>query len=279
MDRSMSNSNALQLDQADEALRERIWAGKEAVLAEVMFFRENFGNAITQWKSDGTRVTNVDLAISKNVFDALAASFPQDDYCSEESEDGGETRPLSAEFAWILDPVDGTNNYAVGVPECGISLGLLRNGMPVFGFIYDHGRDVLLQGGPGFGAFEGNAPISVASEALVNEKLTFCMHFPIPADALDRLRDKLTTWRIRCPGSAAVGFANVAAGRLDGALEFRSKPWDCAAGHPIGVGAGAEFHFLEEPAFPMRSFSTAMPSFPLYVGTPRFCEAVAEVFA
>ncbi len=62
----MSNSTTLELDKADEALRERIVAGKEAVLAEVMFFRENFGNAITEWKSDGTRVTNVDLAISKN---------------------------------------------------------------------------------------------------------------------------------------------------------------------------------------------------------------------
>ena len=275
----MNTPQTLQLETADDALRQRIIAGKDAVLAEVAYFRQNFGDAVTHWKSDGTRVTNVDLAISEKIFQALSGPFPEDDFCSEENADDDEYRPLSAEFAWVLDPVDGTNNYAVGVPECGISLGLLRDGMPVFGFIYDNGRDVLLQGGPGFGSFEGNQPITASTDALVNEKLTFCMHFPIPADALDRLRDKLTTWRIRCPGSAAVGFANVAAGRLDGALEFRSKPWDCAAGHPIGVGAGAEFHFLEEPAFPMRSFSTAMPSFPLYVGTPRFCEAVAEVFA
>ena len=69
-------------------------------------------------------------------FSELAKSFPFDDFCSEES-----TEPLNrshqfGEFAWVLDPVDGTNNYAVGVPECGISLGLLRNGIPVYGFIY-----------------------------------------------------------------------------------------------------------------------------------------------
>ena len=275
----MTPPTSLQLETADDDFRERIVAGKAAVLAEVAFFRENFGQAITQWKSDGTRVTNVDLAISKNIFDALGASFPHDDYCSEENEDDDDTRPLKAEFAWVLDPVDGTNNYAVGIPECGISLGLLRDGMPVFGFIYDHGRDILLQGGPGFGSFEGNDAIRAANDALVNEKMTFCMHFPIPADALDRLRDRLSEWRIRCPGSAAVGLANVAAGRMDGSLEFRSKPWDCAAGHPICLGAGAGFHFLGEPVFPMRSFSTAMPSCPFYVGTERFCEAVAQEFA
>ncbi len=279
MDRPMSHPSSLQLDQADDAFRERIVAGKAAVLAEVAFFRENFGQAVTQWKSDGTRVTNVDLAISKNIFDALGASFPHDDYCSEESEGASESRPLEAEFAWVLDPVDGTNNYAVGIPECGISLGLLRDGMPVFGFIYDHGRDILLQGGPGFGSFEGNDAIRAAHDALVNEKMTFCMHFPIPPDALDQLRGRLSEWRIRCPGSAAVGLANVAAGRMDGSLEFRSKPWDCAAGHPICLGAGAEFHFLGESVFPMRSFSTAMPSCPFFVGTERFCEAVAQEFA
>jgi len=275
----MNSPSTLQLESADDVLRDRILAGRDAVLSQVPYFRENFGDATTQWKSDGTRVTNIDLAISANLFGSLAEYFPGDDYCSEESEDATESRSLTEEFAWILDPVDGTNNYAVGVPECGISLGLLRDGMPVFGFIYDHGRDNLLQGGPGLGSFEGNEPILASTDALVNEKLTFCMHFPIPPDALERLKHRLSEWRIRCPGSAAVGLANVATGRLDGSLEYRSKPWDCAGGHPICLGAGAQFHFLGEPAFPMRSFSTAMPTCPFYVGSPAFCEAIAEVFA
>lgn len=276
----MSNPSTLELETADSALSDRIVAGQDVVQAEISFFREHFGQAATQWKSDGTRVTDVDFAVTESIFRSLSGLFPIDDYCSEESEGAAESRPLKAEFAWVLDPVDGTNNYAVGIPECGISLGLLRDGMPVFGFIYDHGRDVLLQGGPGFGSFEGDEPITVAAhDGLVNEKLTFCMHFPIPGHALERLRGRLSEWRIRCPGSAAVGLSNVAAGRLDGSLEFRSKPWDCAGGHPICLGAGAEFHFLEDPVFPMRTFSTSMPTRPFYVGTRRFCEAIAKEFA
>ena len=183
--------------------------------------------------------------------------------------------PLAEEFAWVLDPVDGTNNYAVGVPECGISLGLLRHGMPVYGFIYDYGRDNLLQGGQVTGSMEGSTPVHAASD-LVNEKLTFCMHFPIPTDDLDALREVLQEWRIRCPGSAAMGLANVATGRLDGCLEFRSKPWDCAAGYAICEGAEAKFFFVRDPAFPMTTFSPSMGACPFRVGSALFHEKVCQ---
>ena len=136
MDRSLTNQTP-DLSNADPALQERILAAHVAVLGQVEYFRNNFGNAQSRWKGDGTRVTEVDEAISKLLFEALGKDFPQDDYCSEESADTPEPIALDAEFAWVLDPVDGTNNYALGIPECGISLGILRHGMPVYGFIYD----------------------------------------------------------------------------------------------------------------------------------------------
>jgi myo-inositol-1(or 4)-monophosphatase len=268
MDRSLTNQTP-DISQADPALQDRILAGHTAVLSQVEYFRANFGSTQSRWKKDGTRVTDVDEAISSDLFAALTASFPDDDYCSEESVETAEPSPLLAEFAWILDPVDGTNNYAVGVPECGISLGLLRHGMPVYGFIYDFGRDNLLQGGKSFGSIEGITPVRASTE-LVNEKLTFCMHFPIPTKELESLSNALQEWRIRCPGSAAVGLANVATGRLDGCLEYRAKPWDCAAGYPICEGAGASFHFLYEAAFPMKKFSSSMGSCPFRVGSELF---------
>jgi len=276
MDRSLANQTP-DISQADSPLQERILAGHSAVLSQVDYFRENFGTANSRWKGDGTRVTEVDETISRELFAELSEAFPADDYCSEESAETPEPIPLTGEFAWVLDPVDGTNNYAVGVPECGISLGLLRHGMPVYGFIYDYGRDNLLQGGKDFGSIEGTTPVQ-ASTDLVNEKLTFCMHFPIPTKELDALREVLQEWRIRCPGSAAVGLSNVATGRLDGCLEYRSKPWDCAAGYPICEGAGASFHFLYEPAFPLVKFSPSMGACPFRVGSDLFhwevCQAL-----
>jgi myo-inositol-1(or 4)-monophosphatase len=274
MDQSLANPLP-DLSSVHSPLSERIEAGRVAVLSQVQYFRNHFGLAQSRWKTDGTRVTEVDENISLAIFASLSSSFPLDDFCSEESSETSETRTLSAEFAWVLDPVDGTNNYAVGVPECAISLGLLQKGVPVYGFIYDYGRDNLLQGGPLIGSYEGQTPIQ-ATTGLVNEKLTFCMHFPIPTSDLDALREALEEWRIRCPGSAAMGLANVATGRLDGCLEFRAKPWDCAAGFAICEGAGAQFFFLREPAFPMTSFSTQMEACPFRVGSQLFHENVCK---
>ncbi len=268
MDRASINSHP-DLSHTDARLRQRIHAGWTAVVDQVEYFRDHFGTAKSRWKSDGTRVTEVDETISRKIFEFLWKSFPDDDYCSEESAETAQPIALKSEFAWVLDPVDGTNNYAVGVPECAISLGLLRHGVPVYGFIYDFGRDNLLQGGPELGSMEGPRTIH-AAESLVNEKLTLCMHFPIPLADLDRMREVLQVWRIRCPGSAAIGLANVATGRLDGCLEFRSKPWDCAAGYAICEGAGARFHFVRNPAFPMTSFSPRMQACPFRVGSSLF---------
>ncbi|HAU59179.1 MAG TPA: hypothetical protein DCW45_02310, partial [Opitutae bacterium] len=91
---------------------------------------------------------------------------------------------------------------------------------------------------------------------------------------LTTLSPALNIWRIRCPGSAAIGLANVATGRLDGCLEFRPKPWDCAAGYPICEGAGAAFHFLNKPVFPLHSFSPDMESCPFRVGSAIFHQEV-----
>ncbi len=274
MDRTLTNRTP-DLSDTDPALRDRILAGHSAVLSQIEYFRDNFGQTESSWKKDGTRVTVVDETISRELFLPLQEAFPKDDYCSEESAETPEPVPLKAEFCWLLDPVDGTNNYAVGITECGISLALLRNGTPIYGFIYDYSRDKLLQGGPGLGAIEGTTPVQAATE-LVNEKLTFCMHFPSPSADLDTLRPKLMEWRIRCPGSAAIGLANVATGRLDGCLEFRPKPWDCAAGYPICEGAGATFGFVREACFPMTSFTPSMASFPFRVGSKIFMEETSR---
>lgn len=274
MDRTIANPLP-DLSLLEPPLRKRIESGHKAILSQVDYFRKNFGLTQSRWKNDGTRVTEVDETISKELFDYLSTQFPFDDYCSEEAAEVEQPIPLEAEFAWVLDPVDGTNNYAVGVPECGISLGLLQNGMPVYGFIYDYGRDNLLQGGPKVGSYECDRRVRAAKE-LVNEKLTFCMHFPIPSRELESLKEVLQEWRIRCPGSAAMGLANVATGRLDGCLEYRSKPWDCAAGYPICEGAGARFFFLGEPAFPMTHFSPNMGPCPFRVGSDLFHKEICK---
>ena len=119
------------------AFRHRINAARVAISDQVDFFISQFGDVASEWKADDSRVTFADFAISEKTIAALRASFPEDDYCSEESGNPGEVQELKARYAWVIDPIDGTDNYALAMPMCAISLALLRDGEPVYGFLYD----------------------------------------------------------------------------------------------------------------------------------------------
>src|SRR5687767_13532037 len=106
----------------------RIAAAKRAVLAQTDLLHREFGRAESRWKYDGTRVTAVDVAISEGIFRDLAADFPGDQYFSEELADTTAPLPVTARFSWVLDPIDGTNNFALGIVHCAIALALCEHG-------------------------------------------------------------------------------------------------------------------------------------------------------
>src|SRR5208283_815032 len=106
----------------------RIDAAKRAVSAQTELLHREFGRAESRWKSDGTRVTSADLAISEGIFNELRARFPSDQFFSEEQADCKGPVPVTARYSWILDPIDGTNNFALGIPYCAISLAIVEEG-------------------------------------------------------------------------------------------------------------------------------------------------------
>ena len=116
-------------------LRKRLEAGKRAVLAQTGLLQRGFRRAKSTWKSDGTRVTTADLAISAAILRDLKGQFPDDQGFSEELLDAKQPVAATARFCWVLDPIDGTNNYAAGIPYCAISLALLEHGVPVYGVV------------------------------------------------------------------------------------------------------------------------------------------------
>src|SRR6185503_261445 len=140
----------------------RIEAAKRAVLAQTDLLHREFGRAESKWKSDGSRVTAVDVAISENIFRELRDQFPGDQFFSEELADTDAPIAVRARFSWVLDPIDGTNNFALGIPHCAISLALCENGEPVYGVVYDLSSRVLIHGGPGFGVWDGERRVQVS---------------------------------------------------------------------------------------------------------------------
>jgi myo-inositol-1(or 4)-monophosphatase len=249
----------------------RIEAAKRAVLAQVDFLHREFGRVKSDWKSDGTRVTAVDIAISEAIFRELREQFSEDELLSEELGDGAAPIPLKSRFAWILDPIDGTSNYATGVPVCAISLALLEEGVPVYGVIYDLARSVLMHGGPGRGAWDGEKPARVKVESMPNQRM-LAFHSPVDKRFVPHAALLVDRFKIRALGSSTLHLAYVGAGIFDGMVDHNVKVWDIAAAVPFCQGAGAEVRYFGPPLFPLRVFDLKMARTPFVAGTPQVCE-------
>ncbi len=254
----------------------RITAAKRAVLAQAELMHREFGRAESRWKSDGTRVTAVDIAISENIFHELRAQFPDDQFLSEELVETGAPIPVTAGFAWVLDPIDGTNNFALGLAHCAISLGLCVQGEPVYGVIYDLSRRTLMHGGPGFGVFDGERAVKVITVAPHKESI-IGLHSPNNKALLPMASGVLARFKIRGLGSATLHLAYVAAGKLDGCVDFNVKIWDLAAAIPLVRAAGGEVHFLNGEQLPMKQFDLKMKGIIYLAGSPAMCAQLRQV--
>lgn len=249
---------------ASPELLPRIEAAKRAVLGQTKLLHEQFGRAESRWKSDGTRVTAVDVAISENIFRELSGQFPGDQYFSEELAEAGGPIPVTARYCWVLDPIDGTNNFALGIPFCAISLALCEQGEPVYGVVYDLSRRTLMHGGPGLGVWDGERAMRVSTAAPTRETL-IGFHSPFDKTLLPMGTAVISKFKIRGLGSATLHLAYVAAGMLDGSVDYNVKIWDLAAAIALVRGAGGEVRFLNGEQLPLREFDLKM-KWIVYVG-------------
>lgn len=255
---------------ASVELLTRIAAAKSAVLAQTDLLHREFGRAESRWKHDGTRVTAVDVAISENIFHGLAAQFPEDQFLSEELPESVSPFAVTARFAWVLDPIDGTNNFALGLVHCAISLALCEEGEPVYGVVYDLSRRVLIHGGPGFGVFDGPRAARVGTAPVSRETLVG-FHSPSDPAMLPLATGVIANFKIRGLGSATLHLAYVAIGLLDGCVDYNVKIWDLAAAIALVRGAGGEVCFLNGAPLPLREFDLRMRKIVYVGGRPEMC--------
>jgi len=259
-------------------LAKRIEKAREVVRAVIPFFQENFGKVESHWKRDGTRVTSADLEISRRIQNFITTAFPSDDFCSEEDlpAPNEASRALRSRFAWVLDPVDGTNNFARGIPLCAISLALLENGFPVYGVLYDHAQKSLLEGGKTVPLSRDGVPVKTENPAYTaNSIISF--HFPLSPKEARELEPFTTVNAVRCQGSAALNLAYNAFGAIDGSVDYNTKIWDIAAAAALLGASGRALIFREKPAFPLREVCAEMPRLRWVAGTPSFLARAREV--
>ncbi len=256
-------------------LTARATAARKAVLAQTDLLHREFGRAASRWKADGTRVTATDVAISENIFRDLEAQFPADQYFSEEAVVGAGPRRRTARFAWVLDPIDGTNNFALGLPQCAIGLALLENGLPVYGVVYDHAGRQLIHGGPGFGVRCGEREVRVRTASLDGQSL-IGFHSPYDRKYAPHAAVLAANFKVRGLGSSTMHLAYVAAGLLDGVVDHNVKVWDIAAAVPLVEAAGGKVEFISPSPFPLEEFDLGMGRIFYVAGSAAVCAQLRD---
>jgi myo-inositol-1(or 4)-monophosphatase len=191
-------------------------------------------------KSRFELVTDADHASEELIIKAIGEQFPDHAIVAEES--GGAQGESG--YTWVIDPLDGTNNYAHGFPAFCVSLGLMKDGQLHLGVIYDPTRDELFSAERGQGARCNGRRLHVSETSTLAASL-ISTGFPYNFYELDQdnnAREFNTllgrVQGIRRPGSAALDLAYVAMGRLDAHWELQLKPWDSAAGALLVTEAG-----------------------------------------
>jgi myo-inositol-1(or 4)-monophosphatase len=201
---------------------------------------KNYGNPQQiEYKGAVNLVTATDYASEDLIISRLKAAFPEDDILAEERE----AKPLHSESLWIVDPLDGTNNYAHGFPMFCVSIGYVQAGRICLGAVYEPLHDELFVAEQGKGATLNGKPLAVSATPVLDASLV-ATGFPYdkresPINNLDHFqRFALRVQGVRRGGSAALDLAYVAVGRLDGFWELKLSPWDVAAGALLVQEAG-----------------------------------------
>jgi myo-inositol-1(or 4)-monophosphatase len=193
-------------------------------------------------------VTDVDVEVERMFRALIAERFPDHDVLAEEMGDTG----TGARYRWVFDPLDGTTNYAHGIPIFCSTVALEIDGVPTVAAVYDPNRRELFTAERGVGAWLNGAPLHVSeSRALVDAVLVTGFPYDIREPA--RMREILGLFTgflgearaIRRLGSAAIDLCWVAAGRMDGFWEQALKPWDVMGGALIVQEAGGRVTGLD----------------------------------
>lgn len=202
--------------------------------------REGLGGARQiAFKGTVDLVTEMDKRSEALIVGTLTARFPDHRVVAEE---GSGPREGDSPYRWLIDPLDGTTNYAHGHPCFAVSIALMEGDETIVGVVYDPTRDELFRAERGGGAFLNDRPIRVST---IDELIRAMLVTGFPYDASVR-HVALAHWNafsyaaqaIRRDGSAALDLCAVACGRYDGFYERHLGPWDCGAGALIVAEAG-----------------------------------------
>src|SRR5688500_14190791 len=212
---------------------------------------QQYGKVLRQTKTHSATtdeaVTEADRASQRLIVAGLRKQFPGDGIIGEENDTGDAITfecPDPNGRNWVIDPIDGTNNFIAGYGCFAVCIGLIERGMPVLGVVYDVTRNQMYAAAKGAGACCDDLPIRAIEEPLGDSAVLMLTSNVIDKDgrcpqwAIRWLSQ--TKWKLRILGSAAMEAVQVAAGVAHGAITVNGKLWDVAAPAAIVLEAGGK---------------------------------------
>jgi len=213
--------------------------------AAAFLLREEGRRGPDEWTEKGRAdfVTEVDRESERLISETLLAAAPGSTVVGEELTPTAVAAATRSGVAWVVDPLDGTTNYLHRFPFYAVSIGAVVDGQPVAGVVHHVSLNIRYHAVAGGGAFQDGAPIRVSGvkeprQALIGTGFPFKFMDQIPVYQAQFAAVIAGSGGLRRPGSAALDFCEVAAGRFDGFWELRLSPWDVAAGTLIVREAG-----------------------------------------
>lgn len=230
-----------ELDKLSEIIRH---AARHELLSRFARIHQDF-------KSDGSIVTEADYAMQQTLQNRLLESWPQIAFLGEEMPQQEQEKILSAPGAgvWIVDPLDGTSNFSLGIPFFAVSLALLLNGQIELGIVYDPIRDECFSAQRGCGAWLNHQRLDLKGLRRVDCITIGLVDFKrLERGLVTKLTSEPPYRSQRSFGSVALDWCWIAAGRGDVSVHGRQKLWDYAAGQLILSEAGGFATSLEGDA-------------------------------
>jgi myo-inositol-1(or 4)-monophosphatase len=201
------------------------------------------------FKGVGDIVTEADLAAERLLREALARAYPHIPFFGEERGFDGDEEPEPWALCWVVDPLDGTTNFAAGLPFFAVSIALVRAGAPVAGVIYDPVRDEMYRAVRGGGSRRNDKPCHVSGR----DPFDPVSAVGVSADVIrERMLFVTRLHKTRSLGAASLHMAYTACGIFEAALDPYTRLWDVAAGALVVEEAGGQAtHWDGRPLFPL----------------------------
>jgi len=225
-------------------------------------------------------VTDADSAAQLTAINAILERYPEHQFLAEEDlavhpDEKGQWH-IPSGIVWIIDPLDGTTNYANRIPLVSVSVGVAIDGEPVAGAIYDPMRNEMFEGAKGLGAMLNGKPLLPIKHLPLSDSI-LCLDWAREPEKRSRVVTSVNTLApvcqtLRVVGSAALGLAYLASGRLQAYFHYAIQPWDYAAGAVIVREVGGQCLRLDGGDWQLGESE-------LLAGHPKLLEEVVEVLS